>query len=649
MLEGFKNPDFLKKFPGLGNAEEITSAKKRTEERTGQKVAGDFASLIQNYLDRFTEHRDHLAEIEDDRLRERAFDRSKAVIMEKFVTKYENIPDTYWREKDEKGDMGTFYRELYEHGLSGDWANMDEEEKEKYKQDYAKTLIEDQRSSLEEWLDYFIDKELSGDIPDYLKYWIFRSLTSLQEYEKPKDWSKGSSELERTTGQFPRRAKNSLKKFPDLHPEALRYVTDALVEKHQGQSHEFGYDISEEERAIFKQYLEQESFAKLYSWAMESFNPIPEELLPITEGKWVKYPQGSDVDDIVKTLKGKGTGLCIAGKGAASGYLKSGDLYIFYSNDEKGDPTFPRIAIHAKEGEIAEVRGIANKQNLDPYMGDVAGAKLSEFTNGKEYEGKSEDMKRLTEVENKTKQGQALTKDDLVFLYEIEAPIRYFGMQKDPRIKELRGKRNLEEDAPVVLDCVKEEIALNQNEINEKTKAYIGPLFRGIFQLNLEHIYTSFPEGKIGKMEVRIGGESKESLIKEMKDNFKVSDYSSDMLNSPDFTVSPNPEKLDLVRLKVGDLGFPNGATTEEIYRRAEEFGLELCPAETGPQLRKQYLNQSQGEWLRIAMKQIAGRDGNPSVFGLARGAGGLWLHDDWAGPGDGWVAGREVVFRFRK
>ena len=108
---------------------------------------------------------------------------------------------------------------------------------------------------------------------------------------------------------------------------------------------------------------------------------------------------------VVKTLKGKGTGLCIAGKGAANEYLKTGDLYIYYSNDEKGNPTFPRIAIHAKGDQIAEMRGIAHKQNLDPYMSEVASAELAEFGNGEQYEGKSQDMKKLTEIENKTRQG----------------------------------------------------------------------------------------------------------------------------------------------------------------------------------------------------------------------------------------------------
>lgn len=258
-------------------------------------------------------------------------------------------------------------------------------------------------------------------------------------------------------------------------------------------------------------------------------------------------------------------------------------------------------------------------------------------------------MKRLTTIGEKIAKGQELVKDDLIFLYEIESPIEGFGYQKDPRIKELRDQRNPEEDAPIVLDCQKEEIAHSQSDINENTKAYIGPLFPNIFQLNLEHIYTSFPEGKIRKMEAEIGGQSKEDLIKEIKAKFKVSDYAESMLKNADFTVSQEKENLTLIRLKVQDLGFSSGATTKEIFEKAEELGLELCPAETGPQLRKQYLNQPLNEWLRIAMKPIPGSDGDPSVFILGRYGGGLWLSFDWTGPDNRWIPGSEVVFRLRQ
>lgn len=47
-------------------------------------------------------------------------------------------------------------------------------------------------------------------------------------------------------------------------------------------------------------------------------------------------------------------------------------------------------------------------------------------------------------------------------------------------------------------------------------------------------------------------------------------------------------------------------------------------------------------------MKQIAGRDGFPAVFGLARGEGGLWVGNRWADPGSHWNPGDEFVFSLR-
>ena len=651
-----ENPNFLKKFPGLGNAPEVMAAKKRTEMSTGEKVGGDFESLIQNYLDRLSGFMERLSNVPEGKAKRKATEKFKHVTLDNFITKYENIPESYWREKDEDRNMGPFFREINDQGLAGDWNRMSEAEKETYKREHAETLIENQKGSLEEWIDYFLE-EGSADIPDYLKYWVFRSIMNLQEYEKSKDWTRedakekelgGSEEKnEKKEGQFPGRSKNSLKKYPDLHPEALRYVVDAIAGKYESKDHEFGHDIQEDERKMFKEYLERENFAKLYAWAMESFNPIPEHLLPIIEGEWIKYPKGSDLSEVVKKLKGKGTGLCIAGKGAAHWYLDTGDLHIFYSNDEEGNANFPRIAIHAKDGQIAEMRGIAYKQNLDPYITDVASAKCSEFQNGKEYEEKSEDMKKLTDIENKTKEKRSLSREDLVFLYEMNAPIKYFGMSKDPRIEQLQKERIAKEDAPIVFDCAPEAIAWNQNEINEKTKAYVGPLFEGIFQKGIENIYTSFPEGKIEQYDIEIGGKTKDQLEKDLKEkNIQVYDWAKDLMSSKDFVVSENKENANLVRLAVKDLGFPGGATTDEIYSKAEKFGLELCPAEVGPHLR---LQSATKDWTLIAMKQITDRYGHPCVFDLGSDGDKLDLRYYGALPGKHWYDDNHFVFRLRK
>ncbi|MFH1662162.1 MAG: hypothetical protein ABIA02_03635 [Candidatus Falkowbacteria bacterium] len=612
-----ENPTFLKKFKGIGNAPEVMDTKKRTERRSGEKVKGNFELLIQNYLNRFTEFKDDIHETKNEKIKERAMERFKAIIMDKFLTKYEDIPENYW--------AGPFTKEITEKGMSGDWNNMDDKEKEKYKKDYARPLIEDQKASIEEWLDYFMEDD-SDDIPDYLKYWAFRSVTGLQEYEKPKDWTKedfpsSETKVKKEEGKFPRRSKNTLKKFPDLHHEALRYVVEAIKDKYEGKGIDFEYDIQSDEKEKFKKYLEQENFAKLYAWAMELINPIPEHLLPVTKGGWKKYPQGSNVNEVTATLRGKGTGLCIAGKGAAKNYLNSGDLHIFYSNDEEGNPAFPRIAIHSKDDKIAEMRGIAYKQNIDPFITDVAREKLHKFSNGEKYEKQTDDMKQLTEIENKTKNNQELTKNDLIFLYEIDNSIDGFGYQRDPRIEEIRNTRKIEEDVVIIFECEPSQIAKSKQEINEDTKAYVGEWNIDVFEKvknypNIIHLYESFPDKKIFMMNLETDPninspeKAKQTLIDK---NIYLSDLEEDILNKTEF--SKEKQNYDLVKFTVKQLGFQNSATTDQIYEKAKELGLELCPAEVGPHLRLQYLGK---EYMNIAIKQIADRDGVPSVSHLS-------------------------------
>jgi len=196
-----------------------------------------------------------------------------------------------------------------------------------------------------------------------------------------------------------------------------------------------------------------------------------------------------------------------------------------------------------------------------------------------------------------------------------------------------------------------QEIAYTLEEINENTKAYVGKLEPGIFNLiqkhGIEHVYTSFPEGKIQRYNIEIGGKTAEQLKQEMDaENIWRSQWADQLLDSKDFVVSKNIEKADLVRLSVKDLGFPQGATTQEIYDEAEKLGLELCPAEVGPHLRLQY---SRHDWFLIAMKQIIGSDGFPSVFFLYWGGERLGLHATAAKSDEGWGPDYRFVFRLRK
>jgi len=72
------------------------------------------------------------------------------------------------------------------------------------------------------------------------------------------------------------------------------------------------------------------------------------------------------------------------------------------------------------------------------------------------------------------------------------------------------------------------------------------------------------------------------------------------ILNSPAFNVSLREVEVELVNETIAGLGFKGlnsrgrpitGASSRELYSRAKDLGLDLCPAEVGPQLCRQYSN----------------------------------------------------------
>jgi len=58
---------------------------------------------------------------------------------------------------------------------------------------------------------------------------------------------------------------------------------------------------------------------------------------------------------------------------------------------------------------------------------------------------------------------------------------------------------------------------------------------------------------------------------------------------------------VELVLLSAADLGVESESSLADVYKRARQVGLELCPAEVGPQLRLDYRNQPLGEVLHMA------------------------------------------------
>lgn len=129
-----------------------------------------------------------------------------------------------------------------------------------------------------------------------------------------------------------------------------------------------------------------------------------------------------------------------------------------------------------------------------------------------------------------------------------------------------------------------------------------------------------------------------------------IGDCGNDILGKPAFVASPEEIEVDLVIVSNADLGFKEEAKLEDTHARALELGLELCPNEVGPQLRLQYGDQPNGEWLLVAMEPIVDLDGHRWLFSVERDDDGeRYLYGSYGGPGSIWGADTRFVFRRRK
>ncbi len=485
-----------------------------------------------------------------------------------------------------------------------------------------------QRKTLTSWLDYLQQNDAKH--PMWFRYYVVRSLEKMGTLDKEK-------------GTYSTRTPTTVAPFPELNSEALGWVYKKLEAANQKNR------VPEENKQL-EALIKAKDFTKLYAFAqIETAGNLNRESV---EGQWQKYNKDSDYHILEGDLKGKGTGWCTA-EGSAKGQLQGGDFYVYYTKGADGKYTEPRIAIRMEGDHVGEVRGVNPRQELEPALLNTAQTQYHQLPGGEVFDKKTSDMTRVTTLTKMQADGRQFTKEDLLFLYEINGTIEGFGYEKDTRITELRKQRIPEEDMPIVFSCRREQIARTLNEIKPDTKAYVGKLIPNIFNIlpeQIEHIYTSFPEGKVRKESLLIGGKTAKQLESSLiEQNIKIGSYAQDMLRSKDFQPSKISETLTTIRLKVEDFGFTNSPTTDELYKRAQSYGLEFCPAEAGPYMRLKDTNQPLREWYYIGMKPIADRYGSPYVFRLEHDGGGLWLYDYWASPDDRWILGREFVFRLRK
>ena len=376
---------------------------------------------IDRYLDRLEEAHDN----------ERKIRLLKQFYYDKYVIKEENIPESYY-----KLQQQIYLERGYGH------VNITAEEKHKM----AQSLIENQKKSLDIWIDYLSSSDAL--YPMWAKYWAFRGMLTLGVYNKK-------------TLEFNKRTKETTAVFAELNREVLALTIDNMMK----------YLNREETDESLKQLLTNGIFSKLYAYTFNQMKFSKKEAANTNKGVWVKYNQGSDHMPLVNSLKGYGTGWCTVGEETAKSQLAKGDFYVYYSYNENNEPKIPRIAIRMEGGFIGEVRGVAKNQNIEPEMEEIVDEKLNEFPDKENYNKKVSDMRMLTEIYNIHKERE-LTKEELRFLYEIDKKIDGFGYGKDPRIEEIINGRNIKNDLVYVLDCKENEIGTKESDIYRNNIVY---------------------------------------------------------------------------------------------------------------------------------------------------------------------------------
>ena len=395
---------------------------------------------------------------------EKVMERIKNSYHKLFVIKPENIPESYFALE---------VRIARERG-AGNIPPYDE-----YKQQKTKEAIEAQKSSLDRWVDYLTSEDAdAAGYPMWARYWAFMSITKMGLMEKktiPPKEPGGEETIEISFGDRGNPS-TTVAPFPSLNPKALAKTFEAM-QKHLEQQ-----GLPKAERRVdntskvlsdaqFAQMLSEGSFAKLYGQFLAENPSISVETLKETRGEWVRYEQGSDATELFNSLQDHTLEWCTAGAiRTAQDQVDGGDFYVYYSLDDFGEPTIPRIAIRKEGNHIAEIRGIEHGQHLDPYIGEVLQEKLEDkqaFADAEEYMKGAEDMQRVTDIEKQMgakyndieaeflgydNPSAELSREDLRFIYEMDRKIISLGYGKDPRIEQILENRELMGDLEIIYE-----------------------------------------------------------------------------------------------------------------------------------------------------------------------------------------------------
>ena len=146
--------------------------------------------------------------------------------------------------------------------------------------------------------------------------------------------------------------------------------------------------------------------------------------------------------------------------------------------------------------------------------------------------------------------------------------------------------------------------------------------------------------------ELSVGGLTKENLIQQLiLSGIQFNEFTQILFEHSSFSPGGESESVQLVKVKLSDLGLTNPCPFQTIVDKALSLGLKLCPLSLAASLRLEYLDQPEGPFLTIASKKPEQNEYYPSGFYLRNSEGSLWLRGYLATGDTEWPDENEFVF----
>lgn len=251
------------------------------------------------------------------------------------------------------------------------------------------------------------------------------------------------------------------------------------------------------------------NFSNMYSEALlSSIHTVktPENSADV-QGEWREYLPGSEEELAWAAINAP---WCIKDSTTGRNYLETG----FPGGSDKANPekskgkfillhlSDPQLSITSDtacasirlnpDGKVDEISGLRKEdQGLENSLLDEVERKVMQLPGGQKYEKAFADARKIGSIEQKTNDGQPLSKDDLSFLYGINGKIDSLNPTSDARIESLKSRHGIDE---LISSGVPINTILKKIDSCDMVKEVDALISQGV---NIKKIVSNLDEGTI--------------------------------------------------------------------------------------------------------------------------------------------------------